>query len=228
MKIFDNLEIVGSLVISDNKTDFPSDAAIGTLVVKNECLYAYLNIGNLKTWYPLGVKTQSYVHMQAIPSLTWVINHELKTRDVWYQVKNSDGNIIHPARANVIDENTLEISFSYVINGTAVVVGSSMLDVPNIVTTGIKVGEKVDIGGDYIKIDNSDVLTKDSLTFKTKDDNGKVSLNDNKEFVIRGDDGFITVISDQGMIKVLSTDSLKLFVESSKNQINVIENGGSY
>lgn len=228
MKIFDNLEIVGSLVISDSKTDFPSDAAIGTLVVKNECLYAYLNIGNLKTWYPLGVKTQSHVHMQAIPTLLWTINHELKTRDIWYQVKSSDGNIIHPAKANVIDENTLEISFSYAVGGTVVVVGSSMLDVPSIVTTGIKVGEKVDIGGDYIKIDNSEVLTKDSLTFKTKDDNGKVSLNGNKEFAIKGDENFITVTTEQGEIKISATDVLKLFVESSKNQIKNIENGGSY
>ena len=235
MRIFDNLEVAGSIVISDSSVDFPSDASIGTLVVKNECLYAYLNIGNLKTWYPLGVKTQSYVHMQAVPSLVWTINHELKTRDIWYQVKNSDGNIIHPAHTDVVDENTLRITFSYAISGTAVVVGSSMLDVPTIKTTGIKVGDNVDIGGDYIKVNDSFVLTKASLSFHIKDDNSKISINENNEFVIKGDADLIGVKSDQGEIKVFATDHLKTLIETNRLQINEIssilssiEDGGTY
>ena len=218
--VLSDLNVVGSLVISDNKTDFPVDAPIGSLIIKNECLYGYLNIGNLKTWYPLGVKTSSFVHMQGLPSSQWVINHELKSRDVWFQIKDSNSNIVYPSSSMVIDENTLVINFSYAITGVVVVVASSMVDTPTIRTTKMLVGDGVEIGGDFVTINGETVLTK--AAFNVLLDSGEiVEFSNTNPLVITGDPSFINVTKDtNGALKVSIADELKNSLSSLDQRID--------
>ena len=76
MQILSNIELKGGLTFTLD-ADFPADPALGMLWMKDGCVYLYGKIGNLETWYPFASKTNSYVHVQGLPALTWTVQHNL-------------------------------------------------------------------------------------------------------------------------------------------------------
>lgn len=164
-RILNNLVVQGSLVMADNLTDFPPNPAIGTFVVKDQCLYGYIKIGGLTTWYPFASKTNSYIHSQGIASTQWIIQHNLGTTNVWTQVKDTQGRIIQ-ALVEPVDENTLRVTFTEAVAGTAVIVAPDSINVPQVEASLIDVGSgKVIIDTSGIRIDGEYVLTSGNIQF---------------------------------------------------------------
>lgn len=153
--VYSNLALYGSLVMAKDDSSFPVNPAIGTIIIKDQCIYAYIRIGGLETWYPFASKTNSYIHTQGLESDSWIVNHQLGTTDIWYQIKDATGNIVIAGKTD-IDENSFELNFTSALVGTCIVVAPATIDVPTVKATSI------DVGNGYVIIDNSGVLINGS------------------------------------------------------------------
>lgn len=150
--------------MADNLAEFPENPRIGTFVIKDQCLYGYIKIGGMETWYPFASKTNSYVHVQGLAATVWTINHNLGTSDVWIQTKDSNGNIVQ-AYTDVVNANTVTVNFTTAITGTAVVVAPDSIDVPQIKATSLEVSNgDVIIDSSGIRIQGSYVLTDANIS----------------------------------------------------------------
>ncbi len=151
IKLFGDVEISGALILPDDNAEFPVNPGLGTFVIKDRCLYGYLRIGNMETWYPFANKTQSYIHNQYIPLVTWTVNHGLGTDEVWFMVKNTDGQIVNVGKTS-IDSNSFNLNFTVAMSGLCVVVAPTSLNVPQIKASEIYIGS-----GNEVYINNSGV-----------------------------------------------------------------------
>lgn len=168
-RIYNDLALHGSLVMSKDESGFPESPSIGTMIIKDQCLYAYIKIGGMETWYPFANKTNSYVHVQAVDSLTWIVNHNLGTSDVWIQVKDQNGNIVQVGKTT-IDQNSFQLNFTQASRGTVVVVAPDTIDVPAVKATAINVANSVVIiDNSGIRVNGSYVLTSANIDQQISD-----------------------------------------------------------
>ena len=164
ISILSNVRIVGALQFDKDFSEFPSNPKVGTLVIKNKCLYGYIKIGELETWYPFAARTNHYIHAQGAASVTWTVNHGLNSEDIWYQVKDASGMIVSPSGFQVIDGNTLQFTFTEAITGTVLVVSTSSMDVPSLRTSLLEIGSDVRIDTGGMTISGERVLTRATMT----------------------------------------------------------------
>ena len=160
-RVLNDLSLVGAMVFETDNADWPSNPAIGTMILKNQVLYAYIAVGGMETWYPFSTPTNSYVHTQGLASTTWVVNHGLGTTNVWFQVKDANGNVVIAGKED-INDNSFRLSFTSAITGTVMVVAPDTIDVPAVRATMIDVGT-VQIRSDNISINGNNVLTAASF-----------------------------------------------------------------
>lgn len=160
IKVLGDVSLHGTMVFAQQVTDFPANPQVGTLVLKDQALYAYIRIGGLETWYPFASKTNSYIHSQALPAITWTVNHSLGTADVWYQVKDATGQIVSVGKT-IVNENTFTLNFTSAITGTCVVVAPTTIDVPQVKAASILVGGggEVVINSGGVFVNGQEVLT---------------------------------------------------------------------
>ena len=156
IKVLNDLALQGALVLEQDNNAFPVNPAIGTMVVKDQCLYAYIKIGGLETWYPFANRTNSYIHIQSDASTTWTVNHGLGTTNIWYQVKDPAGNIMYVGKTD-INVNSFQLNFTSIAVGSVLVVAPDSIDVPIVKASVIEIG-----GNSEIVIDNSGVLINGS------------------------------------------------------------------
>ena len=154
-RVYSDLALHGALVMSKNETAFPENPVLGTMVIKDYCLYAYIQLGTMQTWFPFSKATNSYVHVQSSASTTWIVQHNLGTSDVWFQVTDATGNVIYVGKTD-IDENSFQLDFTTAAVGRCVVVAPDSINVPQISATSISVAN------DYVVIDGSGVLINGS------------------------------------------------------------------
>jgi hypothetical protein len=152
VSIHSDLRLLGALILDKDHDDFPLNPKPGTLLVKGLSLYAYLIINGYETWFPL-VRNMAttYVHTQNEDGLAWTIQHDMSTTHVWYLVQNEAGVTIYPSQMEVIDPNNIILHFTEPAHGTAVLVGSTALDVPEIKA------QLISVGGGNVTIDTSGV-----------------------------------------------------------------------
>lgn len=163
-RILSNLALYGALIMSNNEAEFPANPVIGTMIIKNQCLYAYITIGGMETWYPFANKTNSYIHVQGLASQTWVVTHNLGTSNIWFQIKDSNGSIVYANKTD-IDLNSFQIDFTTPITGTAIVVAPDTIDVPEIKSILMNVGNgAVIIDSSGVLINGSYALTSANIT----------------------------------------------------------------
>lgn len=162
IQLLGDLALSGALVMGKNEASFPLNPRIGTIIIKDQCLFAYIKIGGLETWYPFANKTNSYIHSQGLASSTWTVTHNLGTTDVWIQVKDSDGNIIYVAKQDV-NENTFTLNFTTEITGTVVVVAPDTVNVPEVKSSLINVADVVVIDSSGVMINGSYALTSANI-----------------------------------------------------------------
>lgn len=162
-RIYNDVALHGALVVTKHEDDFPLNPAIGTMIIKDQCLYAYIVIGGMETWYPFSTRTISYTHYQGVPSTSWTINHNLGSTDVWYQVRDSNGALVIVG-STVVDEDTVRLDFTQAIAGMAVIVAPDSINVPQIKASEIHVAsDTVVIDSSGVKINGSYALTSANI-----------------------------------------------------------------
>lgn len=150
IKVFGDMSLNGALVMSNSSTEFPVNPVLGTFLIKDFCLYGYIRIGGMETWYPFASKTNSFIHTQGIAALSWIVNHGLNTSNVWIQVKDELGNIVSVGKQS-LDDNSFRLSFTTAVRGTVIVVAPDSIDVP------IIKGSLLNIANDAVQIDSTGV-----------------------------------------------------------------------
>ena len=162
-RILADLALFGALVMESNEAGFPENPRIGTFIIKDQCLFGYLKIGDLETWYPFASKTNSYIHTQGLASTTWVVNHMLGTSNVWYQVRDPQGQILGVGKTD-IDEDKFSLNFTEATLGTVVVVAPDSINVPTIKATSITIAEgAVEINSGGVFVEGERVLTSANI-----------------------------------------------------------------
>jgi hypothetical protein len=162
-RVLNDLALHGALVMSKDESGFPANPAIGTIIIKDQAIYAYIQLGGLTTWYPFASKTNSYTHTQGGPASMWLVQHNLGTTNVWYQVQQSNGNIVSAGKTD-IDINSFYLYFTEAITGTVVVVAPDSVNVPQVSATSINVaGGSVVIDNSGVKVNGSYVLTNGNI-----------------------------------------------------------------
>ena len=161
-RIYNDLALYGALVMEVNETGFPAYPKIGTIMIKDKCLFAYIKVGDLETWYPFASKTNSYIHSQGLDSSTWVVTHNLNSTNLWIQVKDQTGNILSVGKQD-IDANSFRLTFTSAVRGTVMVVAPDTVDVPLLKASLIQVGQAVEINTSGVYINGSPALTGASI-----------------------------------------------------------------
>jgi hypothetical protein len=162
IRVYNDLALQGALVFEKTEAGFPANPRIGTFIIKDQCLYGYIKIGDLTTWYPFSGKTNSYIHTQGADSLTWVVQHNLNTATPWYQVTDTTGKVITTGMTPV-DNNSFIINLTTAGRGTVVVVSPDSIDVPEVNASVIDVGN-VHIDTSNVYVNGEVVLTSASIT----------------------------------------------------------------
>jgi hypothetical protein len=157
-RIYNDLALYGALVMSVDESGFPANPKIGTIMIKDKCLFAYIKVGDLETWYPFASKTNSYIHTQGLDSSTWVVYHGLNSTNLWIQVKDQTGNILSVGKQD-IDANSFRLTFTSAARGTVMVVAPDTVDVPLLKASLIQVGQNVEINTAGVYINGSPALT---------------------------------------------------------------------
>lgn len=161
-RIYNDLALYGALVMSVDESGFPAYPKIGTIMIKDKCLFAYIKVGDLETWYPFASKTNSYIHSQGLDSSTWVVTHNLNSTNLWIQVKDQTGNILSVGKQD-IDANSFRLTFTSAVRGTVMVVAPDTVDVPLLKASLIQVGQAVEINTSGVYINGSPALTGASI-----------------------------------------------------------------
>jgi hypothetical protein len=161
--ILANLRVSGALVLDKDFNEFPVNPKIGTLVIKDRCLYGYIKIGDLETWYPFATRTASYIHVQAVPMEIWEVSHNLGSEELWYQIKDPNGNIIYPSEIEYVSPDVVRVKFTEPAIGNALFVAPDAMSVPSLKTTRIEVGSTVVIDTAGMTVDGERVLTRSVL-----------------------------------------------------------------
>jgi hypothetical protein len=162
-RVLNDLALHGALVMSKDESGFPTNPAIGTIIIKDQAIYAYIQLGGLTTWYPFASKTNSYVHNQGGAASMWLVQHNLGTTNVWYQIRQSNGNIVSAGKTD-IDINSFYLYFTEPITGTVVVVAPDSINVPQVSATAIDVAHgAVVIDNSGVKVNGNPVLTGASI-----------------------------------------------------------------
>jgi hypothetical protein len=151
VNVLANLGVQGAIVMEKDETGFPSSPAVGTLLLKDHALYAYLSLSGYETWYPLTNATSSHVHSQGMAATQWTITHNLGTQQLWWQVKDQTGQFVMPSNVVYTNDNEVVLNFAAAVQGTAILVAPSSLNLPSLEAA------LVSVGGGYVVIDSSGI-----------------------------------------------------------------------
>lgn len=126
VSVLGKLRVTGALALTNDTDSFPANPSVGTITIKGEMLYAYLTLVGITNWYPLVRLPERYVHAQTSPSAMWTVVHNLNKTDIWYQVQDSNGQLMMAGEFTEIDSNSFTLSFSEPVQGKVLVLGSGL------------------------------------------------------------------------------------------------------
>lgn len=222
-RILNDVAIHGAIIITKNEDGFPQNPRIGTLVIKDNTLYAYIQIGSLETWYPYGNRTSSYIHVQGLPSTTWEVQHDLSSGDLWYQIQNEDGEIVQ-AKVTKVDENYLEVTFTTPIAGTIIVIAPTSIDVPSVKATSIEAGNGyVIIDNTGVRIDGDYVLTEGNIEeFAQQAVDAEVTARSNADTTLQSN------IDAEATARANADATLQASITSVDDKVNALGSAFNY
>lgn len=100
---------------------FPALAVTGQIAFVNSIVYICVESGDLPVWVPLTREITGYTHTQSTPSQTWTIAHNLNTTSVNVQVFDTSNRAFIPDEVEVLNPNSVQVTFGTLIDGRAVV-----------------------------------------------------------------------------------------------------------
>lgn len=109
------------------ETNFPASPEPGRVVFKDKRLFICTEIAaGIPAWIPLTAEINTYEHIESSVSLQWTVTHNLDTVTPLVQVYNqSDNTMVFPDDIEVVDNNTVIITFGTGVVGRAIVMAGA-------------------------------------------------------------------------------------------------------
>lgn len=161
ISVLSNLRVAGAIAI-DKDQEFDPNAKIGTLALKDKSLYAKMEINGFSTWYPIFQNvSNAYQHTQAIPNLQWTVQHNLNSQNLFWAIKNAQGQIEHESTIEYVDNNTIKVNFYEAVAGTMILVGPTDINLGLVNAQELSIGTSgaVTINNTGVFINGQPVLT---------------------------------------------------------------------
>lgn len=122
VKIYSGADIKGPASLNTTQVlVFPDNPLLGTFVTKDDVVWVYQNDNGVNSWQPYHGKSRAYEHIQAIAASTWSFDHNLGTTNVWFQVRDSLGDVV-ACNLTAVNENSSTISFTEPVAGSAILI----------------------------------------------------------------------------------------------------------
>jgi len=102
-------------------TTFPTTPKVGQVAFVNSIVYICVTAGSLPVWVPLTREITAYTHSQNTDSATWTINHGMNTTSINVQVYDTNNRAVIPDNVEVLNPDSVQVTFSTAIQGRAVV-----------------------------------------------------------------------------------------------------------
>lgn len=125
MKVYGNLDMQGNIIAGltlEAELEFPVEPKEGRLVFYNQVLYLSVYIANQIAWIPLTNELQTLVYTNEFASTTWTIVHNYNTYELLTQVYNESNHVIIPDSLQMVDMNTVVVTFLNPVAGKAVII----------------------------------------------------------------------------------------------------------
>lgn len=104
------------------ETAFPASPKVGQVAFVNSIVYICVSLANsLPVWVPMTREITAYTHTQNTEALTWTISHGMNTTSVQVQIFDTDSRVIIPDEIEVVDPDTVSVTFNTLFAGRAVV-----------------------------------------------------------------------------------------------------------
>jgi len=139
---------------------FPENPELNTIHTVGPTMYVYTEIAGYRTWFPLAgnSETATYLHVQADARTSWTINHGLNTQDVWFIIKDENGDIVQTPLDYILSPtdptNSFTLTFSEPIKGTVFVVGSKAFSTARLNASVISIGGTFELNSTGIVVGN--------------------------------------------------------------------------
>lgn len=158
IKSYADITLMGGLAFGRSAQQLPENPKQGMTCFKDGVLYIYADLNGFLTWYPLNRPQSSYVHSQGVPSLTWTVNHGLRTNDVIVAVYDEAGRAVGASVEAVFTEGNPEgqqhqvmVRFTEATAGMAVVFGVQSISTPVINAQRID-AQEMTVNGDPVVV----------------------------------------------------------------------------
>lgn len=157
VKVHGMMSMLAGMQIPPNTADFPENPGLGQVHSSGNSIYVYTEVAGFQTWFPLvrGSDTATYLHTQAVARLTWTVTHNLGTSDVWFIVKDANGDYQSPfsVAPDASDPlNKMIVTFTEAESGTMFLVGSKAFSTVHMNVSELNVANSVSIDSSGISI----------------------------------------------------------------------------
>ena len=165
VRVLTSLTLLGSVNFGNDLSDFPTSPGAGQLELINGILWAYTTIQGVTTWYPLTNLKNSAVVTQGVAATTWTVAHGLGTSDVVFMAYGADGGLML-ANREVIDINTIQLTFTEAVTGRVVLFADAEQIVPALQTELVNATAATIAGG--VVVANASGLTVNGLSVSSR------------------------------------------------------------
>lgn len=160
-----DLDLRGSMIFGKPVNAYPVNPTLNEVVLIEGVLWMWTTIGGLTTWAPLTNKKNSYVHYQAVASLTWTINHGMNSDNFIYSAYDgTTGSPLSPSGLTNITTSGFTLTFTDAVAGHAVVFMDSEMFVPAINADTVYTNNLV-VSGGVVTADNTGMFVNDQQVF---------------------------------------------------------------
>lgn len=163
VRVIGDVELIGSLAMTQNPVEFPTNPKLNTIVVKDGTPWIYSRIGSFNTWRPLINLPSYHIHTQGLAATSWVVSHNLGTQYFVYVIYDESGNVMNPMRiVPSQDGMSVTVNFAVEVAGTMVLfaaaagIGTGQTDN---VYAGVISGVKTLMASRYYFVDSGAELT---------------------------------------------------------------------
>ncbi len=128
MRHFGNIDLNNNLMqqmVFEMETNFPAVATAGRMVFKDKRLYICAEIQTgFPIWIPLTNELDTFIY-SSTPASYWTITHNLNTVTPMVQVYDTNFSMVIPDTVEIVDNNTVKVTFAYPMAGRAIVMAGN-------------------------------------------------------------------------------------------------------
>lgn len=112
--------------VLEMESEWPATPKVGQILFRNKIVYICIEISTgTPVWIPLTRELSAYYHMEHNANTTWTIVHNLHSGTPIVQAFDNTNKTIIPDGIEIIDRDTVVITFGVAMSGRAVVVTGS-------------------------------------------------------------------------------------------------------